>query len=165
MFDDISTNALSTLGNTSTDVIVVVVAVVVFVVWGFMKGREVLLGTLFALYPAMLVTAYFPYQIMGGMAIATMRLLVFLVAVVAVFFVIRRQLSSSFFVSGINRWIEVIVLAFCVVGVMGVALYHTVDIGTVYAFSPLFDTLFLSPYTHIAWLAGPLLCVPLVIRS
>jgi hypothetical protein len=156
MLNDITTTALATVGNTSTDVLSAIVLCVLLIVWGAMQGREVLLATLFGLYPAMLITNYFPYQYLTGMTKTSARLLVFVVALAIVFFVIRRQLMSSFFMGGMWRWVEVLVLALCVVGVLGTALYHSVNIGTIYTFSPLFNTLFLSPVMHIAWLAGAL---------
>jgi hypothetical protein len=165
MLNDITSTALTTVGSTANDVLGLIGFCVLLIVWGAMQGREVLIATLFSLYPSMLITTYFPYQYLTGMPKAYARLLVFVFALAAIYVVVRRQLMSSFFMGGVWKWVEVFVLALCVVGVFGTALYHSVNIGTLYTFSPLFNTLFLSPIMHIAWLAGPLLCVPLVVRS
>jgi hypothetical protein len=164
MLNDITTTAMTTVGSTAHDVLGAIALCVVLAVWGFMQGREVLLALLFGLYPAMMLTQYAPYIYLGGTS-ASARIGVFVVTLIISMISIRRQLQSSYFLGGMWKWIEVAVLAVCVTGVIGVALYHHVDIGTLYVFSSLFDALFLSPLNHAAWLAVPLVVVPLVIRS
>lgn len=165
MLNNITSTALTTVGSTSTDVLSLIGFCVVLIVWGAIQGREVLLASLFALYPAMLVTQYFPYSYLASMSSVSARLAVFVITFGVGQFIIRRQLQSSYFLGGPWKLVEVLALSLCVAGVTGVALYHSVNLGTMYAFSPLFNTLFLSPIAHIAWLAGSLLAVPLIVRS
>jgi hypothetical protein len=156
---------LGSIADLSTDVFFLAGMLLVLIVWGFTQGREVLVSTLLALYPAMLVTSHFPYEYLVSMTGAYARLLVFVVTVGAIFFIVRKRLSTSFFVSGVWRMVEASVFSVAVLGLFSTALYHVVDLGTVYQFSSLLDTLFLSSTAHIAWLVGPLICIPLVIRS
>ncbi len=165
MFDDITTTAIDTVGSTSTDVLGLVLLCVALMVWGRVKGRSVLLATLFALYPAMLITKYVPYEYVPSMAGASGRLTVFGVTLLVAFLTLRRYLTHTFFFGGLYRWIELLMLSGAVAGVTGVALYHHVDIGTLYTFSGLFDQLFLSPEAHIGWLAAGLLIPPILVRA
>jgi hypothetical protein len=165
MFGTITTTALDTVGSTSTDVIGLVLLCIALLTWGRIKGRSVLIALLFALYPAMLITTHLPYTQIPSITGAPGRLVVFALSLAVGFIALRRYLTHTFFFGGLYRWFELGILSVVLAGVTGVALYHHVDIGTLYTFSNLFDQLFLSPVAHIAWLAAGLLVTPLFVRG
>jgi hypothetical protein len=156
---------LAVVPGGSIDVIVMGLVVVVCSIVGFVRGRALLLALLFALYPAMLLTEHAPRAVLDlVVAGAYGRLSIFLAVLVGATYVLHRHVSRTFFLSTMWRWLEAVVLSLCVVGLGMTALYHSVNILTAFTFSPLADTLFLSPWAHALWLFAPLGALPLAVR-
>ncbi len=161
---------MHTLSDVSADVLGVFGVVVLFVALGLAKGKDVLLVLLFSLYPALLITSYFPFYdalVIGGgdISVAFEKLVVFVFSAVVVIVIMRGYINSGYQGSSFWRTVEVFVLSVMSVGLFISALYHVVHIEELYNFSFVFDTLFAPAGAFFVWLILPLLSIPMFIRA
>jgi len=160
-------SALSLMGSISIDTLAVLLCCALFVTYGTMKGKDKLLVFLFSLYPAVLVTSFFPFYALVGDGVLSryVPLIVFALSVAGIFYVLKDFVDANYQPNTLWRWIEVITLSVMSVGLCLALMCHSADLHLLYSFSPMFYTAFTSPYALFAWLVAPLASVPLLVKG
>lgn len=159
-----------TLSVVSADMLGAFGVIALFVALGLAKGKDMLLILLFSLYPALLITSYFPFYdvlAIGGGDISGVleRLVVFLLSTVMVVMIMRGYINTGYQGSSFWRAVEVFVLSIMSVGFFISVLYHVVHIEKLYNFSFVFDILFTPSGVFFVWLILPLLSISMFVRA
>lgn len=163
-------SVLALIGGISGDVFGVLGLIVLLVAFGLSKGKDNLIVMMISIYPAALITEYFPFysQISigsGPLGNVLPSLFVFSVVAVATFFIFRNYIDTNYQHHGFWRAVEIISLSLANVGLTIAILYHIVGIEAYYNFSVVFDGLFVSNLAMFFWLLLPIVSIPLFIRA
>lgn|GEM_PF-3291931 len=166
MFDQVTSNAVASLSSISADIFAGIAVVILFVALAMARGKGTVLAFLLALYPAALITAYFPYYdlIAVGRSQYITILTVFSVVTLAIFAVIRNYIEADYQHHGFWRLLEYVLLAVITTGLLFALLYHVVSIEQLYDFSVILDSLFASSLALFTWLVVPFVAIPLFVR-
>lgn len=162
-------NALHIISSISADIFGYLGCFILLVALGLSKGKDSLIVFLLALYPAGLITEYFPFYDLFARNSQLIKdfssLFIFLSSLVAVIFFIKGYIDTNYQHHTFWRVVEVIVLAIVSVGLFFALLYHLVGVTSLYDFSFVFDALFSSKIAFFIWLIAPLLSIPLFVRA
>jgi hypothetical protein len=168
MFTTFSSDIISYAASVSIDIFGVVGVVALLVSVGLSRGKEVLVTVLLSLYPAALVTLFFPWYTLlrsstnGGPTLT--KLMVFSVCVVVGYLILHTYVRRSYRASGAWGFVEVLVLALGSTGLALAVLYHIVGIENYYNFSSVIDVVMSSSYALFLWLVAPLLSMSLIFK-
>jgi len=162
-------NVITYVSAISSDVFAMLSGVVLLVALGLSKGRHILLSLVFAFYPAVLLTTYFPFYGMLPIDSVTSaaemeRLALFFLVTLFCFFVIRPYVRVGYRHRGFWGLIETVALSLTLVGFVIAALYHVVGFDSYYGFSGLADTLFASSTAWLLWQFAPIASILLFVR-
>lgn len=166
MFDQVTSSAVASLSSISADIFVSIAVVILFVALAMARGKDRVLAFLIALYPAALITAYFPYYdlVAVGRSQYITVLTVFFVVALAIYAVLRKYIEASYQHHGFWRLLEYVLLAAITTGLLFALLYHVVSIEQLHDFSVILDSLFGSSLALFTWLVVPFVAIPLFVR-
>jgi len=159
MNSETAMSVVHSFGTLSTDVLGVFAFVVLLIALGLSKGKKILFTLLLALYPATLLTYFFPfYEIIHieNVAKEFVSLVVFFVTFILSFLLIRKHIYAEYQYNSLRRFLEVLVLSVTVIGFLIASLYHVAGLDTYYSFSYIFTILFSSPTAFFLWTVTPL---------
>jgi hypothetical protein len=146
----------STVWNSVSDFLIVLVLVLVFILFSRYVGRGQLVALILAFYCAYALYIVFPYKdylpsAPPITAVAT-HAGVFLALSFAFYLILRRIVVSDFLYIGS---IGLILLSFLATGLLLVLAYQVFDITTVYRFTPAIDMLFAHKQYFFWWFLAP----------
>jgi hypothetical protein len=122
-------------------------------------GKSDTLALLLSVYPALALATVFPYVDVVQASIALpgqgAKAVVFLVLLVASYFVLRKFLTG-FFPSGAKRYIHAVILGALLSGVLLSTIFVSFELTQMAGFSPLLLTLFGQSSYYFWWLVAPL---------
>ena len=171
MFDPTEAEAVirNSLKDISADTLGLLGVVALFVALALAKGKDTVVALLFAIYPATLITTIFPWYAKISLGIggegAYERLIVFAVATIAFFFILRGYIESYEQYGYFWRVVEAVALGVALVGLAMAVLFNVVQVYHIYEFSVLVGTLFGSPTAFFLWLVAPVVAFPMFVRS
>ena len=170
MFNETTSSVVSSLSKISVDIFGVLGVVILLVALGLANGKKTLIVILLSLYPAALVTEFFPFY--GGVPfitevvpIGTEPLVLFILSEGVTIFIIKNYIETTFQIRSFWRFVEITALSIATVGLGIALLYHIVDIDTFYNSSIILDSLFSSPTALWLWLVAPLASISLFVRA
>jgi len=166
----VTESALSLISGVSADIFGVLACIILLVALGLSKGKDSLIIFLLALYPAGLITEYFPFYSSfaignGELTKVLGPLFIFLGSLMAVIFIIKNYIDTNYQHRSFWRVVEVIVLSVTCTGLFIALLHHTVGVTEYYTYSIVFGTLFSTNLAFFIWLCVPLLTIPLFVRA
>jgi RsiW-degrading membrane proteinase PrsW (M82 family) len=167
VYNEVTRTAVTTLHTVSADVIALAALVLLLFAVCMARGKHTLLASMFALYPAALITANFPFydRISSVANVHVATLTVFGVTTVVALIVIRSFLQHSYEQKTFWRLLEHFVLAVLAAGLLAALLFHVVGAAEHYTFSVLVHSLFASQTAYFLWLVAPMIVVPLYVRA
>lgn len=169
MFNETTNSLVSSLSNISADVFGILGAILLLVALGMANGKKLLIVILVSLYPAGLITFYFPYY--GYLTIGTENffsslepIILFFVTLLACIFVLKNYFDTSYQSRTFWRYLELVTISVTTVGLSIAMLYNIAGIENFYNFSILVDSMFSSPLALWLWFLAPLVNIPLFVR-
>ncbi len=162
----LNTDAVMSLGSIGTDVIVILGVIVLLVALGFTKGKSELIALLVAVFPAALLTQFFPF--MGILTFGNPgldRALVFGSFLIVIMLLLRPYIAGSYPKTSFWRSVEIVALSIACTGAIAAVLIQVCDIAQVYPLSGLILGAFMGPVGVFWWLVGGLAAIPLFVRA
>ena len=164
-----TTSVAVLIAELSPGVMALVGSLFFLIALGLAKSKDLLIRLLIALYIAAFITAQFPFyeSIAATLAVTdrtTLTLFLFGFSTAVALLALRRYIGSTYQHHVLWRTVEVVVLAFVIVGFTGAVFHHVVDGQMLMALGPVTGHLFAPPLAYAAWLLAPLLIFPLFIR-
>lgn len=154
--DALSVHAVSSVWNSASDLIIMLVLVVLLFLFAYYVGRGPFVAVLLSLYCSYAVYALFPYMSYLPTAPAVTALLSRLglyTALVVIFYIIlRRVVVSDFLYIGI---FGLIALSFLGAALLIAMAYHIFPIADVYHFSATIDQFFKPDAYFFWWFVAP----------
>lgn len=152
------------------DVLVLAATVCALIAWGYMKGKHVLLALVFSLFPAALVTSFFPFYgflvgVIPALTIGILKTSLFAILTIGIWVIVVRYMHISFVHAGFWRFIEVLSLSVTAVGLAIALLYTFTEFQTVYNFSSYIDRFCSTDFALFWWLLAPIATIPLFLRK
>jgi hypothetical protein len=158
---------LQSIAALSGDVLGAGGMLVLLTAWGLAQGKDGLLALLFSAYPALLLSTHAPFSdtLQATIAGVPLHLYFFTIVWIAVFYIIRGYVESTYQHSGFWRFVEVFVLSLATVGLALSVAVHEFNAESFYTFSGLFQSLLSSTYAYFLWLLAPVVALPLFVSS
>lgn len=169
MFSETTNSVVNSLSTISADVFGILGAILLLVALGASNGKDFLIALFLSLYPAALVTLFFPYYgtLLGGegAALADFEpLLLFFLTLCICVYILKNYVNTAYQSHTFWRFLELITLSITTVGLLIALLYHIVGVDNLYNFSIIIDSLFASPLALWLWFLAPLVNIPLFVR-
>lgn len=170
MFNDTTSSVVSSLSTISADVFGIFAAVLLFVALGLANSKRSILLVLIALYPAGVLTYFFPWydylSFGSGQHMRQIEMLtIFVVTAVGGVLIFKNYINASYESRTFWRILEITTLSIVTVGLAIALLYHVVGVDHFYNFSIIVTSLFASPYALWLWLIAPLITIQLFVRA
>lgn len=153
------------VSNPSWDMIVLFIFLAFFFFYGIIGGRNKVVSLILSLYISGFFFEnffYLDYFIKGKgiVYLFVLRVMIFLIILVALNFLFSRILSLS---SGLGRdWWQSLVLSFLGTGLLFSFIFHLFPAKEIFTFSPLIKYLFASNKAFFWWLLAPLVTLFLI---
>ena len=158
--EQVATTGLSSAWLLVGNFLVLVVLTVVLLMFAMRGGRSALISLILALYGGYAIYIVFPYTenivAAGGTPLiqAVISVIVFGIATIAPFILIRRITSGGF---GSLSFIPNLLLAFLTASFLLALGYHVFDISNIYSFPAPLDNLFAPKGYFFWWFIAPLI--------
>ena len=130
---DIIQKLLGGFFSFSSDVIIILVLIAIGSAYAYFMGKGRAVSLVLSFYPGILLYNNFPFF---GEASISVKLVIFVVAVLLVHLVLGRFITANFPYSKIRTVFESLVLGLISAGLILFVSYHTIPIEKLYNFSP-----------------------------